>query len=148
MNEKNKPSQPFIMVLIVTLVLLFASLVETKINIFGFETKKTTLLSDIQLKKNAIKDTSIVFIVNDSIINKDSAKIIVNTTLKNSTDIIDFKTDTSSALSHFFRALNATKKQKHKTRIAYFGDSMIEGDLITQDLRDCMQNTFVIHRSL
>ena len=142
MNEKNKPSQPFIMVLIVTLVLLFASLVETKINIFGFETKKTTLLSDIQLKKNAIKDTSIVFIVNDSIINKDSAKIIVNTTLKNSTDIIDFKTDTSSALSHFFRALNATKKQKHKTRIAYFGDSMIEGDLITQDLRSNMQDNF------
>ncbi|MGM3198784.1 hypothetical protein ACS2VC_27400, partial [Bacillus cereus group sp. BC241] len=56
--------------------------------------------------------------------------------------IIDFRNDSTSALAHFFEALNATKKSTNKTRIAYFGDSMIEGDLITQDLRSCMQDTF------
>ncbi|MEZ4850537.1 MAG: hypothetical protein R3B93_18375 [Bacteroidia bacterium] len=31
------------------------------------------------------------------------------------------------------------KSRKGKTRIAYFGDSMIEGDLITQSLRNDLQ---------
>lgn len=142
MNEKNRHSQPFIIVLIVTVVLLTASLVDTKINIFGFETKKADLLSDIQSKKKGENDSLTVFTINDSILPKDSSKLILYSASHNSPNIIDFKTDTTSSLSHFFQALNATKKQKHKTRIAYFGDSMIEGDLITQDLRSCMQDNF------
>lgn len=142
MIEKNRHSQPFIVVLTVTIVLLLASLVDTKINILGFETKKAELLSDILLKKKIQKDSVQVLIVKDSAQCKDSLRFMVSTPIINSPNIIDFKTDTTSALSRFFQALNITKKQKHKTRIAYFGDSMIEGDLITQDLRSCMQDTF------
>ena len=45
-----------------------------------------------------------------------------------------------SQLSHFFQAL----KQSHsrKVRIAHFGDSDIEGDLITADLRQNLQSEF------
>lgn len=46
------------------------------------------------------------------------------------------------ALTCFLRALQQTKATGHKTRIAYFGDSMIEGDLITGDLRQALQATF------
>jgi len=142
MNEKNKHSQPFVMVLIVTILLLGASLVNTKINIFGFETKKAELLSDILLKREVEKDSIPVLIASDSTISKDKVKIILSSSIINSSNIIDYNNDTSSALSHFFQALNTSKKQKHKTRIAYFGDSMIEGDLISQDLRSCMQDVF------
>jgi lysophospholipase L1-like esterase len=38
--------------------------------------------------------------------------------------------------------LNKTKKKKQKIRIAYFGDSMIEGDLITGTFRSQMQKEF------
>ena len=142
MNEKNKHSQPLTMVLTITIVLLVASQIDTEVNIFGFRTKKAELLSDVIQNKEVINDTLIALFAKDSTESKDSVKIQAITSLINQPNIIDFKTDSSSALSHFFQSLNETKKQKAKTRIAYFGDSMIEGDLISQDLRSSMQDIF------
>ncbi len=46
------------------------------------------------------------------------------------------------ALQYFLKKLAALKKDKsRKVRIGYFGDSFIEGDLITQDLRKQLQDT-------
>ena len=45
-------------------------------------------------------------------------------------------------LESFLAALRQTKATGSKTRIAYFGDSMIEGDLLTGDLRNLLQNAF------
>ena len=45
-------------------------------------------------------------------------------------------------LSSFLAALHQTKATGSKVRIAYFGDSMIEGDLITGDLRNSLQTEF------
>lgn len=44
-------------------------------------------------------------------------------------------------LRKFFAALNRVDKKK-KTRISYWGDSMIEGDLITQTLRRKLQQAY------
>ena len=45
-------------------------------------------------------------------------------------------------LSSFLAALRQTKTDGSQVRIAYFGDSMIEGDLITGDLRNSLQTEF------
>lgn len=45
-------------------------------------------------------------------------------------------------LGRFFAALDRVKNSKGKARVAYFGDSMIEGDLITQSLRNDLQELF------
>lgn len=46
-------------------------------------------------------------------------------------------------LSRFYSKLHKLENtQKGKVRIAYFGDSMTDGDLIVQDIRQDMQNTF------
>jgi lysophospholipase L1-like esterase len=45
-------------------------------------------------------------------------------------------------LEQFVAALHQTKATGSKTRIAYFGDSMIEGDLLTSDLRNSLQAAF------
>ncbi len=45
----------------------------------------------------------------------------------------------AETLSAFFKALAEKKEQ---VRIAYYGDSSIEGDLITQTLRDSLQNRY------
>ncbi len=139
MNSKNRHVQPFIMVLASSIILLIASRFDTKTTISGWETKPVNLLSDI-LSADLNEDSASIPIATDSVIGKDS--ILPSATIASS-DIIDFnRTDTACALAHFFDALNLTKKQKNKTRIAYFGDSMIEGDLISQDLRSCMQDSF------
>lgn len=45
-------------------------------------------------------------------------------------------------LESFLAALRQTKATGSKTRIAYFGDSMIEGDLLTGELRHYLQVAF------
>ena len=58
--------------------------------------------------------------------------------------ITNFKTDTSRpSLERFVQKLHALRTgEKIKVRIAYFGDSMIEGDLLTQTLRKLLQEQF------
>ncbi|HVI45488.1 MAG TPA: GDSL-type esterase/lipase family protein [Chitinophaga sp.] len=51
--------------------------------------------------------------------------------------------DNTAGIQRFLTALRELKEGKRKkVRIAYFGDSMIEGDLITSDLRDSLQTYF------
>lgn len=58
--------------------------------------------------------------------------------------ITNFSTDTTKpSLAKFLSKLYELKSgKKRKIRIAYFGDSMIEGDLLTQTLRKLLQQTF------
>lgn len=59
------------------------------------------------------------------------------------TGIQEYTDTISPGMQHFIAALQELKKGKRKkVRIAYFGDSMIEGDLITGDLRDSLQSQF------
>jgi hypothetical protein len=58
--------------------------------------------------------------------------------------ITDFNIDTTQpALHRLMQKLADLKKgKKRKIRIGYFGDSMIEGDLLTQTLRELLQQEF------
>ncbi|HEX8515589.1 MAG TPA: hypothetical protein VF868_05270 [Bacteroidia bacterium] len=140
MNPGNRLSQPFIMVLAVSGALLVLSQLNTEFNLYGFKTKKVDPLGDVILKGKAKHVPLPGKVLHDSIIAKDSTAVAARSA--DPTNIIDFVNDSSSALVHFFGALNEIKKEKRKVRIAYFGDSMIEGDLITQDLRSEMQSAF------
>ena len=60
---------------------------------------------------------------------KNNSKNISETTLNNQ-------------LEHFYTCLDSIKLKKKKIRIAHFGDSMIEGDLITSTLRKLFQQEF------
>jgi lysophospholipase L1-like esterase len=53
----------------------------------------------------------------------------------------DFSPDRNS-LVPFFKALNEIKKGKGKGRIAFFGDSFIEGDIFCADVRNALQDIF------
>src|SRR5688500_5808036 len=110
MNEHNRHSQPFIMVLAVTLVLLVLSQVSTEFNILGFKAKKVDPLGDVLLKGKVKLAPLSVKVVNDSIIAKDSTAIAIRSI--DPANIIDPGNDTISALAHFFGALNEIKKQK------------------------------------
>jgi len=58
--------------------------------------------------------------------------------------ITSFSADPGQAAIHSFCAKLAEMKEgkRKKIRIAYFGDSMIEGDLLTQTLRELLQKAF------
>ena len=140
MGEKNVSSQPFFYVLCIAVVLVALSFINIEFGLPGFQVKNVEPFSDILLK-GAVKNVPLPEpIINDSILAKENEYFEVKEIGRQ--DIIDFISDSTTSLSHFFQALRATEEGKHKTRIAYFGDSMIEGDLISQDLRSHMQDMF------
>lgn len=58
-------------------------------------------------------------------------------------DIINYSRSSRQPVEKFVQALRDYKAGKRsKLRIAYLGDSFIEGDLITMDLREMLQNQF------
>lgn len=112
--------------------------------------KRINLIADITRKDSAeeIDET-------DSSDNSDSSAVITITPpVKDKTTnffiyqsphlITNFDIDTTNtALARFVKKLHDLKNgKKGKIRIAYFGDSMIEGDLLTQTLRKLLQQMF------
>lgn len=128
------------MVFSATIILIVLSQFSTEVNLFGFQTKKIAPLADI-IRLDKIKNVPLPQpLVNSSLKAKDSTALALRAA--DPANIVDFKKGNETTLAYFFKALNELKQHKHKVRIGYFGDSMIEGDLITQDVRECFQNTF------
>ena len=61
---------------------------------------------------------------------------------KGVTPMLDFGTDSLGALDHFFEALTNNKKMNRPVRVAYFGDSFIEADIMVSELRRQLQQAY------
>jgi len=87
-NQPNKISQTVWSIVLVTAILLLFSFSNSEMNLFGYKTKKINLLSDIisfgELKKVPLPS----FVVNDSIIAKDSVWIALRNS--DAANILDF----------------------------------------------------------
>lgn len=59
-------------------------------------------------------------------------------------EIVPFEdfTEDKQGLKIFANALKEMQKEKTKVRIAFFGDSFIEGDMLTSDIRDTLQYVY------
>ncbi len=123
------------------LLLLIAAtfLFEWKPNIISGDQRPISIVSDI--KKDSLQLTT----------TSTPTKTDALTTTKNNVVIRNYTTAVNLvnasgnqyALQGFLQKLTELKKKKRKKiRIAYFGDSMIEGDLITEDLRRELQDMF------
>lgn len=123
-------------------VLVFVSVfLNSEIRIGNYKTKKISLFDDILQKEVYKKYCFVKTAITDSLVFNDSVQVMARAA--DPVNIEDVQlSDSVSVLTTFFEALNELKKKKRKVRIAYFGDSMIEGDLISQDLRMCFQNNF------
>jgi lysophospholipase L1-like esterase len=126
----------------VTIFLFFSVLAQ----VFHFQWmpfNRVNLISDIVIQDSTqgIADTN----PDDSIHMIISDKPKEDFTLYHQPRIItNFSTDTTQpTLPHFLARLHELQTtKKGKIRIAYFGDSMIEGDLLTQTLRKLLQQAF------
>jgi len=101
--------------------------------------KKIDLLSDLKVfesedKFAAAQDS--IQVKQDSII-----RIVEEHCRPGITCIEDYSAD-SSALKLFIRALTETRKNGKRLRIAFYGDSFIEGDVFCGSFRDTLQSLF------
>lgn len=123
----------FFLLLLIAATMLF----EWKPQLTGDNFRPITIISDI--KKDSTQQQS------------ELAANSSSTVIKKSSSIKDYNTysglvnsaGNQYALNGFLQKLHELKKKKRKKiRIAWFGDSMIEGDLITEDIRKQLQDVF------
>ncbi|MCD7978424.1 MAG: hypothetical protein LUG51_15260 [Tannerellaceae bacterium] len=139
--------------------------------ICGQKIKKVDLFSDIRQKPEPLSLDSLIFqleqadtwvidsaAIRDSIIQAgvmDSVALVVRDSLYHTlyalqggdslgTRIEDYSIG-HIGLKHFFEALNKSQSMNRPVRIAFLGDSFIEGDIVVADFREAMQKEFGGH---
>lgn len=139
----NQSKKVITLILVVTSIQLLLSVFSKEFIEYYPYFKNVNLLSDILAKEKSKKEISKIkrkrnYISGDSLPKNEFEAF----EKKNS--IIRFNADTiSPALPNLSKKLIALSEGKNvKIRIAWFGDSQIEGDLITQDIRAQLQNYF------
>lgn len=146
----NDTSRTFVLVAIITTILLFMHLLPT-LTVNGTELRPVNILSELLPKQKGV--TEIDVIPKPQVPNR-LAKAAKDTTNADSTavkkvkkphpgitEIEDYGVSTPS-MNHFYAALNNRKSMNRPVRIAYYGDSFIEGDILTCDLREMLQTKF------
>lgn len=142
--------------------------------IFGFSIKKVDLLSDLRTKKEEVLSDSLStepfrldkvnYAVNmDSLLRADSLRLrgldslrIVRRDSMYQAVVADMPPDTTQTriedfstghigLRRFFSALNRIGTMNRPVRVAFLGDSFIEGDILVADFRAKMQEFFGGH---
>ena len=101
-------------------------------NIKSFK-KSSFLISIFKQEKKKVKAKESTISVKKLVLIDTLKRIVLNDTLL----LKDFGTDSIKNIELFFEKI---KNKQKKIRVAYFGDSMIEGDLVTQDLRRSFQD--------
>ena len=134
--DSDKPvQQSFRLILYTAVIVSCLSFIKTDFSIGKFTAKKTDFFSD--LKPKPVKKIKKIAPppappAKDSLARKASVLMIEQ-----------YEGDTSTEWKHFFEKLQRVEKgDKTIVRIAWFGDSLIEGDLITQDVRNELQKKF------
>lgn len=133
-DSSLKLYQPFVLIGIVTLLCIIASELPMPSSVFGFEIKEINFFSDFSKQKN----------------NKKFSKKTTDKKLISAADSLHYKgvaiesfyESKNEKLNSFIDKLINLKKKKNKVRVAWFGDSMVEGDLLVQDLRETLQTKF------
>lgn len=132
MNHHN--GRPFFLLLISVAILLLISLLPTdRLEDYGF--KSVRLLSDITVEET---DDSTGIILAEIPEIKEAEEVCPPGIFP----IEDFSEGEQYGMMHFYHALNNRDNLDRPVRIAYFGDSFIEGDIFTADLRDMLQEEF------
>lgn len=152
--KKNQINKPVLLVGLTIIFTLFLQLIPPGIKVLNYETKKFDLFMDIKPDSLLLygENKNEKFCSNYSPLKATiNLEILLNILEKlNSYDKITPLTEKKLALiglggnlsnlNYFLQALKNSKTSK--VRIAHYGDSGIEGDLITSDLRKNFQTQF------
>lgn len=145
---KNNSWKPFAITLLV-IAILMGMFYLPRIQVGDKLLRRVNILSEIQRRDNegniiaeteADKTEGIVVQKFDSSATKVHQKIYVDSIPEGMTAIEDFCDGGIPIMDKFYAALDEAKDRP--VRIAYYGDSYIEGDIITEALREYLQKKY------
>ncbi len=137
-RPKNQLTAVFVCVIVVWMALL-AMYYLPELAVDGHAFRKVDLLSDVRRggeNDEQVADSSRI----DSLI-PEVKPAFMDTCKAGLTCIEDFGDSTSRGMHPFYEALDRISSEQ-PVRIAVFGDSFIEGDIFTADLREMLQRRF------
>ncbi len=139
----NNSKKVVILILVVTIIQLALSIFSNQFISYYPYFKNVNLLSDVLIKEQ-IKKIGIKKQHSGTTYSADNLPLSDFDAYEKKGTLVRFNADTvSPALQKFNEKLIALSEgKKVKIRIAWFGDSQIEGDFITQDVREQLQNYF------
>lgn len=133
---KNYLRYTFYLMFMVVGALLIMGLLP-KFAIGGHTMRKVDILSDLREKKVIVEDTTYL----DSIIPQPKP-VFIDTCKTGVTCIEDYSDSTARGMAPFYEALSRRDTMNRPVRIAYYGDSFIEADIMTSDLRSMLQSEY------
>ncbi len=156
MNSVNKIKQPVYIIAIAIILLLASSFINIDYEISALRLHSIDLLSDIRTDSTDELNEKVInepfYLIKAGLNFADGFHAINNFFIAEADKIISAGSNYSAQgvktsligntkqLSYFYNALKTTKTKG--LRIAHFGDSAIEGDLITADIREALQSKF------
>ena len=133
---KNRVTAVFFLAVCVVTGLLALHFLPS-LSVGGKPLRKVDLLSDIRPDKVVPADTGTVVLPPPPV-----RPAFVDTCRKGMECIEDYVDSTARGMSRFYEALGECERTGRPVRIAYFGDSFIEADILTGDLRRMFQKRF------
>lgn len=131
---KNYLRHALVLILIVLLVLLVMKKMPP-LKIGSYSLRSVEVLSDICAVKDEVDTVELPLI-------PVVKPAFVDTCLPGMTCIEDYGDSTKQGMSPFYEAISQLNTLGRPVRIAIFGDSFIEGDIFTSDLREMLQQKF------
>jgi hypothetical protein len=146
-SPDNRVHEPFWLLFTTVVVVIALSLVKTEFSVNDYKTKPVSIISELKEDASSM-EVPIKPVLNNQ--RKEARNLFFEGQREKSqisefskSAVTQYSSDSLGGLVHFMLSLEQLKQKKRsKVRIAYFGDSMIEGDLITQDLRKMLQDSF------
>ena len=136
--SKNKLHESFLLCIIIIASLLALSVVP-KFSLESLTFKRINLLSDIE----EVEIDSVEVAFKDSLVAKqDSVIQLVKETCRPGLTCIEDYSGDSTAMLKFHSALASIATNPKAVRIAFYGDSFIEGDIFCGSFRDSLQSIF------
>lgn len=132
---KNYVSRPALLLLIVVAVLFVLRFIPS-FTVLGYEVKQVDPISDLLGGDDFGQD------VGDLGLLPQAEKVKEFKCPDGVVCIENFGECGAGCMTHFYKALSRKDSLERPVRIAYFGDSFIEGDILTADLREMLQQKF------
>lgn len=136
----NNHRKVLVFIVLTTFIYILSSIYSTSIAFYFPSFKNVSLLSDVVIDKTTPKKDKnvVVTAAHDTVAGR-----LFENYLKKGT-IISFESDTTQCALKITnkKLMQLAKGENVKIRIAWFGDSQIEGDLITKEVRELLQNYF------
>ncbi len=136
--EHNHVRQPLIILSAITVILLILSFINIH-KVLPAYIKPIDILADFKTKNDFINFHTTE---NHSTKQQHRTNSSKKSTSSSVLDIVDYTREDDYNMSSLLQDLKKCKTSNTKVRIAYLGDSFIESDFITNDLRQLLQKEF------